>query len=294
MNDDAPSAGASGAGPEVSDDPASTTGEAGRGPHRRLWIISDLHRDLGWEPFDPRAVPQADVAVVAGDVCQGLALAVEWAAMTIRPHMPVIMVAGNHEFYGGCLEDEFTEGMAAAAREGIDLLENRTVEVAGLRFSGCTLWTDYALYGDDQRWSAMAAAVHGINDHRLVNTGTRGGGGQRFLPEAAYHRHCASRLYLAQTLLESSVDARRQVVVTHHAPHPRSVAARYERHPLNPAFVSDLGDLLAAARPGLWIHGHTHSSMDYVVGATRVICNPLGYGRENPAFDPQLVVQVPS
>jgi Icc-related predicted phosphoesterase len=83
------------------------------------------------------------------------------------------------------------------------------------------------------------------------------------------------------------------VVITHHAPHPNSVNSRFVGDPLNPAFVSDLGDLIARHQPDLWLHGHTHCSGDYRLGRTRVICNPAGYGRENPAFDPTLVVEVP-
>jgi hypothetical protein len=52
-------------------------------------------------------------------------------------------------------------------------------------------------------------------------------------------------------------------------------------------------------------NGHVHDSFDYVVGKCRVVANPRGYARnrlyaespsqlewENPAFDPQLVVEV--
>ena len=27
----------------------------------------------------------------------------------------------------------------------------------------------------------------------------------------------------------------------------------------------------------LWVHGHTHSSFDYNIHGTRVVCNPRGY-----------------
>jgi Icc-related predicted phosphoesterase len=82
------------------------------------------------------------------------------------------------------------------------------------------------------------------------------------------------------------------VVVTHHAPSPGSVAPAYAGHPLNPAFASDLDALVAAGRPDLWVHGHVHTSFDYRLGATRVVCNPLGYPRENASFDPGLVVEL--
>lgn len=256
----------------------------------RIWALSDLHRDVGEAPFVPPRVPEADVAVAAGDVCQGLVRAVEWIARTIRPHMPAVMVAGNHEHYGAVLEEDLAAGAEAAAREGVDLLENRTVEVAGLRFSGCTLWTDYELDGGRDR--AVAAAARGLNDHRMILSARSADGLQRFTPEAAQQRHAESRLFLTRTLLRTHTAAPRQVVVTHHAPHRRSVAPRFAGDPLNPAFVSDLDGLLAAAQPALWVHGHTHASFDYRVRGTRVACNPKGYGPENPGFDPALVIEV--
>ncbi|WP_274534676.1 hypothetical protein [Aureimonas sp. AU20] len=82
------------------------------------------------------------------------------------------------------------------------------------------------------------------------------------------------------------------VVVTHHAPTPRSIHPRYEGDVANPAFASDLTDLVARVGPDLWIHGHVHDSFDYRIGRTRVLANPKGYGDENKAFDQSLVVDV--
>jgi hypothetical protein len=81
------------------------------------------------------------------------------------------------------------------------------------------------------------------------------------------------------------------VVVTHHGPHRGSVHPRYQ-NALTGGFVSACEDLILAGRPHLWVHGHTQNCADYLVGATRVICNAHGYGNENQAFDPSLVVEV--
>jgi Icc-related predicted phosphoesterase len=63
---------------------------------------------------------------------------------------------------------------------------------------------------------------------------------------------------------------------------------------LSAAYVSDLAAPIEAGRPHLWVHGHVHQSFDYLVGATRVICNPHGYGKENLRFDPALAVEIAS
>jgi hypothetical protein len=86
------------------------------------------------------------------------------------------------------------------------------------------------------------------------------------------------------------------VVITHHAPSPRSVHPRFAGSPLNAAFVSDLEHLIDPAHVKLWIHGHTHDSFDYTVNGVRVVCNPRGYAKagvnENRHFDPGLVIDL--
>jgi calcineurin-like phosphoesterase family protein len=80
------------------------------------------------------------------------------------------------------------------------------------------------------------------------------------------------------------------VVITHHAPHPGSIAPKFATHPLNPAFVSNLEHLMGRAQ--LWIHGHTHRAFDYTVRGTRVVCNPRGNADEVTGFLGDLVVEV--
>lgn len=260
----------------------------------RIWIFSDLHRDAAASPWTPAAIPNADVAVVAGDVGEGLADTVSWLAATIRPAMPVVLTPGNHEFYGGAMDKELALGRRAAARLGIELLDNDAVTLGGCTFSGCSLWTDYALGGIATRAAAMDDARIGLNDHRRI-AWSHDPRWRPFRPEEALALHMASRRFLERALLETDPPLTRRgphVVVTHHAPSPSSVAPAYAGHRLNPAFASDLGPLIRAGRPDLWVHGHVHTPFDYRLGSTRVVCNPCGYPGENPRFDPGLVIEV--
>ena len=196
------------------------------------------------------------------------------------------MVLGNHEHYRGFLPETVAEARQLAPAYGITLLEDGAAVIAGVRFLGCTLWTDYAL--DGRQDAAMAAARHGLNDHRMIGWSKQPW--QRFRPEEALAVHRASRRFLADIMAEPFAGP--TVIVTHHAPHPGSVHPRYTGDALNPAFASDLSELIAAGRPALWVHGHVHSSFDYRVDQTRVACNPHGYGSENPVFDPHLTVEM--
>ena len=82
------------------------------------------------------------------------------------------------------------------------------------------------------------------------------------------------------------------VVITHHAPHWDSVHPKFRSDPVTGAFASDLSSLIIQHQPNLWVHGHVHNSSDYRVGTSRIVCNPHGYGNENPAFNGQFVVEV--
>ena len=71
------------------------------------------------------------------------------------------------------------------------------------------------------------------------------------------------------------------VVVTHHAPHPRSLMTTPgDRDDLDACYASDLTWMMGKHSPALWIHGHTHVPSDYMIGSTRVVCNPRGYPGE--------------
>jgi predicted phosphodiesterase len=254
-----------------------------------IQILSDLHLDAGGL-HRPRLAPGADLVIVAGDVCAGAAKGMRVLREHVPRPTPIVMVLGNHEFYGLGHASELSSARRAAEEHDITFLENELAWFGGIRFVGATLWTDYALFGRDTRDDCMQVARAGLNDHRMI--GLLGSGGPRFLPSDAEECHRRSRIFI-ETSLKHAVPGQPTVVVTHHAPHEKSVAPQFRNSLLTAAFVSDLSAMIEAYQPTLWVHGHTHTSFDYRVGATRVLCNPAGYGTENPAFDPARVVEMP-
>jgi len=169
------------------------------------------------------------------------------------------------------------------------------VTLGGVRFLGSTLWTDYRMSGESQA-ATMEAAEATVLDHQRINTHSG-----LLRARQALDEHLRSRDWLEREL--SRNDAACTVVITHHAPHPGSIHARYAGNPVNGAFVSDLTGLVE--RADLWLHDHVHDSFDYRVGRCRVVCNPRGYAQnrktvsnpvdllfENPAFQPDLVIEV--
>lgn len=261
----------------------------------RLWILSDLHRD--YKPWWPDAVPPADVCVVAGDVGEGLAKSLRWLQETIGRWMPVVFVAGNHEFYKGSIVEDFLEARALVdACPDVHPLEDESVVIDGVRFLGSTLWTDYEVmtgreHGDPAlalTW-AMKVAYDRLNDHRKIAEVKIPW--TRFTPTHARHRHLRSRAFLERAFGEPHEGP--TVVVTHHAPLRECIAPRYASDTLSAAYASDMSAEISRWAPALWIHGHMHDSVDLRHAGTRVVCNPRGYGSENSVgFDPQLVLEV--
>jgi hypothetical protein len=52
---------------------------------------------------------------------------------------------------------------------------------------------------------------------------------------------------------------------------------------MNGAYYSELSDFIEShPQILLWTHGHMHDPSDYVIGSTRVVCNPRGYYGHEP------------
>lgn len=261
----------------------------------KIQLASDLHLE-----FFARKLPSlrlvelaadADVLVLAGDIAQGTQAIELFADLPV----PVIYVAGNHEFYGRDWMRTRAELRAAARGTNIHFLDDDELIIDGARFLGATLWTDFRLPGMLQS-AAMRAVAQGLMDYRLITTSAGPLQARETLAE-----HERSRTWLNDRL--QTVFGGPTVVVTHHGPHPLSIHPRYAANPLNSGFVSDLTPLVEQAT--LWLHGHVHDSFDYGVGNCRVVANPAGYllnvsevtagaelQLENPAFDPSLLLEI--
>lgn len=259
----------------------------------KIWTLSDLHLTFDQaaklESFGP--VPEADVCVMAGDLCRSLSLGLRWLSKVVLPHMPVVYVPGNHDFFDTSIAEGLLVARAVSEMAGVTFLHDDTAEIGGVRFAGNTLWTDYALYapGDGQARAARIAAdmdaSRGKADHaRIRVSNDEKSPGFRFLqPEDTAAIHGRSVAWI-ESVLEEACDGP-TVVVTHHAPHPLSIDPAFKGDSKTPSYVSDLSGLISRRSPDLWLHGHVHQAYDYSVGRTRVLCNPRGYAHETPAFE---------
>lgn len=247
----------------------------------RLHVLSDLH--LEFAPFQPIPV-KADVIILAGDIHTGKN-GIRWILQTF-PDRPVIYVLGNHEFYGQKTPKLIGEIKELAQGSNVHVLQNDRVEIDGVVFLGATLWTDFKLNGD-VILSEVSALTNMMDYRRIRVTPSY----RKLRPNDTRQSHEQSLRWLDGQIKDSA--GKKIVVVTHHAPSPRSISERYRNDTLNPAFASDLEHFITESNVALWIHGHIHHRSDYPVGSTRIIANPRGYpGEAISQFDPALVVEI--
>lgn len=272
----------------------------------KIQLLSDLHLE-GHPHYVPRPAPGADLLVLAGDIGSyqhGSQLAGDdFGLARFSPKhgwpVPVLYVPGNHEYDHRDFDETHARLRTTCEGLGITWLEREVRVVAGVRFVGTTLWTDFdaivtqpgapaptATGALKQRHKAFRAA----DFYLRKMSGTRGG--EPLLAEGwrALGLECQQwlRAALAQPFEGSTV------VVTHFAPSLRSADPRYGVTPATAGFCNSLEDLLARAQ--LWLHGHLHCQQDYVERGCRVVANTLGYARkgEQEGFREMLLVDVPS
>lgn len=258
----------------------------------RLLILSDLHREL-WKDTGPKIdtpLSDVDAVILAGDI-ESSDKAVQWAQQTFQ-NTPVIYVAGNHEFYGHCIQEVETKiASAAVATSNVKYLNCSEMLLNGYRFIGATLWTDYELFGLDLKQKAMSMARDVLADYRHIK---RSPLTNDFIsPEDTIVLHRKQVRWLKERL--SQPFEGKTIVVTHMGPSIHSITQTYIKDPVSAGFASDLEYLVEKA--DLWVHGHIHESVDYMIHGCRVITNPCGYrtrsgNPENRDFDPNLIVRV--
>ena len=194
------------------------------------------------------------------------------------PH--VVYVAGNHEFYHGkwkatlqYLRDE------CAKFNNVYFLENDVKVIDDTTFIGATLWTDMNK-GDPLTLHAINDMM---NDFRIIRNDEHGY--TKLRPAHAMYRHQQTISYL-KAILPDMKD-RKIVFVGHHAPSKQSTHPKYVNdYLMNGGYSSDLSEfILDHPEIVLWTHGHTHDPFDYMIGTTRIVCNPRGYGGHDPQAD---------
>ena len=255
----------------------------------RLQLLSDLH--LETEDFVAEPAQGAELLVLAGDIDSTWAGLEAFAGWPV----PVIFVAGNHEFDRRDVDAAWSGLRKRCDRLGLRLLERESCVLQGddgrrIRFVATIRWSDFDLYGPAQRARAMRAAGWFMP---LMASTSRGA---PFDADALRQEALACREWLAAELARQDGRCDATVAITHFAPSLRSADPRFGAQPGTASFCNADDALLPLA--DLWIHGHLHCRHDYVVSSgdrrTRVVSNARGHSHRGEAegYDGKFVIEV--
>ncbi|MFB0705794.1 metallophosphoesterase [Pseudomonas protegens] len=241
----------------------------------KVLIYSELH--IEFDRFIPPDVP-ADVVVLAGDI-DLQARGVLWANETFRT--PVVYCAGNHECYKGHL-DRTIEKMRAAAAPHVHVMENEVLTLGNVRFLVGTAWTDFSSTGDTVAASMTCGRM--MNDFKMIRADSNY---RRLRPADLIAKNHATREFFSREL--SRPFAGKTFVVTHHAPLAEVAGDEHDGH-VSAAYYNRWHSLVEQA--DFWAFGHTHFSIDTVLGGCRLISNQRGYPSESCEFDPYKIIEI--
>jgi predicted phosphodiesterase len=266
----------------------------------KIALASDVHLEFGEISFEN--TENADVLILSGDICVAADLMVKddigFFDKNVRsekyhkffqecgerfPH--VIYIMGNHEHYNGDYRNTITTLRDRLSYiRNLRILDKDVFVVDDVTFIGGTLWTD--MNKEDPITLMQMSGM--MNDFRCVQNSNRitiskDEDGKfherksRFTPEDAVEDHKQMMDYI-RIMIEGKFD-QKFVVVGHHSPSKQSTHPRYkEELIMNGGYSSDLNDfIMDHPQIKLWTHGHTHEDFDYMIGSTRIVCNPRGY-----------------
>jgi predicted phosphohydrolase len=253
-----------------------------------LQVMSDLHLEFDFKV--PVINPETSVLILAGDIAPVLHTTNKRNTFNMflsnlfseHPNIKVIFVAGNHEYYGTTIShgNDFLNSMSAVF-ENFYFLNNSSVEIEGVNYIGSTLWTNFKAFGVIPALAELAIQDC-INDFRIIKVG------KKYLTPNHVKMMFSEAVDAIERLKKPDMA---NVVVTHFGPSEKSQHSRFSGDMVSAYFMSNCERLFEPSI-SLWVHGHTHASMDYKLGDTRVICNPKGYYAENPNFQYDFMVKL--
>lgn len=229
-----------------------------------------------------------DVVVLAGDIHTRYRH--EEIIQQIPPEVVILFVAGNHEYYRSEFNavNDFFYNLQAKYPNFMWLNNDRFI-YEGVDFYGGTMYTDFELFGKENKQSTIVDCARGINDFYVTRIEIDGE--TRTWRTEDHEREFRKFERGLVKWIDDSAGSEKRVVISHFAPSPQTIAPQFEGSLINPYFTCNMEKYMGWK--GMWLFGHTHSSHDIMIGDTRVVANPKGYGNENAGgYNPQLILEI--
>jgi len=261
---------------------------------------SDLHFEFGGTGLvEAVSSVDADVLVLAGDIAtekdysrmanldspKGKLLRDFFDAASAN-FKAVIVIAGNHEYYGSTLgkADSKIRSTLDSLYSNVHFLQNEIYEWEDVSFYGTTMWTPMADHNPVYRND-----IHfGMNDFKRIRLGYNENY-RKITPNdvAGLHRQ-SIRDYVEWS--SKILQSRKVVLVQHHAPTKLSIADTFKGSRYNDAYYSEYLERILSydefgKLPDIIIHGHIHTQSSYDFNGVRVLANPRGYEKHEASAD---------
>lgn len=182
----------------------------------KVQIISDLHQEFGTYEL---SFHSADLLILAGDINIGIK-GIDWIKTKIKD-IPVIYVLGNHEYYKGSHPKTLNKIKESSKGSNVFVLENGSLEIDGIRFHGATLWTDFSLFGSPIKYGILCQDK--MNDYKMIR---KDPSYSKMRTIDTFKLHQFSKIWLEESLEVSK--GIRNIVITHHAPSPKSIPDEFK------------------------------------------------------------------
>lgn len=238
----------------------------------KIQILSDIHVDhqKNFNYFTNRCVPRAETLVMAGDLCpHNSPEHYDYINSRLMKWKNVILIPGNHEFYGSTIDDPFFGSYEKVYENSkghkVHYVNNKVLEIDGVTYICTTLWTYIDFHHSFQ-------IMQGMNDFYQIKGMT---------VDKWNEIHKENKRFLEESL-DALPTGKRCIVVTHHVPSFNLISERFRGNSLNEAFSADMDVLIMSYgdKISYWIHGHSHDFLDKNIDGVRFIRNPMGYPGE--------------
>lgn len=246
-------------------------------------IISDLHTefltpdelqellDRYWPLNHPNGSSDGHdresnkILVLAGDIGRvssaGYRQVMERTSQVYRQ---VLVVFGNHEFYGVDYDEVMTNA-ATICKDlpNVIILNRHVYESDDYLAVGCIMWSEIEK-------NEAVPVLQSVNDFRAIPGHSL---------SHRNHLYKEELKWLEDTLQQQRFRTKPLICVTHFLPTYKMIHSDYCGSFINSAFANRLDRLLSFA--DLWVCGHSHKTVQRKIGSTLLCCNPLGYPEEN-------------
>ena len=218
------------------------------------------------------SLDEQSILVLAGDISSSLPQLIDFLEFVEKRFYKVIYVPGNHEYYKSNMQ-EWILSVDALFKSRLKntvaplLTGVETITLGGLFFVMSTLWGDGGKNPMEEIF-----VQNGLNDFRLIG----------YQENKFTVAHMQQLNKLNKEKIECLINSQQEypvVVVTHHLPSYSLCHPRFG-HSINGGFASDCDHMMVDGVPALWIHGHTHDTIDTDLYGTRIVSNPHGYRGE--------------